>query len=537
MAVLDYALRAEHVDAVRIGVAGHNLFDTALAWLLAQRRGVSAAIDFEMLLGMATAQAAVVREAVGSLLLYTPVVHPREFDVAIAYLVRRLEEGASRENFMSAAFAIADDPAAVRPRAEPLPGVGRLDPDPGSDPEPLTGSGDPRSRRAAATASTTRLTPIPRVPPTAGGPGRFRRRMQASTLGPATAGQNLISSSTVLSERIDRAVAAGAAWRAVGADARAEILHRCGDVLQARRADLLEVMGAEAGKVIEQGDPEVSEVVDFAHYYAERGRELERVPGARFSPSRLTVVTPPWNFPVAIPGGSMLAGLAAGSPVIIKPAAQARRCGAVLAEALWEAGVPQDVLQYVALEEHTLGTELVANAHVERVILTGGYETAELFRSFRADLPLLGETSGKNAIVVTPSADLDLAARDVAYSAFGHAGQKCSAASLVILVGSVAHSKRFRRQLIDAVTSYRVGYPWEPTSQIGPLIGPADGKLLRALTTLEPGQRWLVQPQQLDDVGHALEARHPRASAAGFGVPPDRVLRAGARDHDGAGPG
>src|SRR5690606_20544158 len=99
---------------------------------------------------------------------------------------------------------------------------------------------------------------------------------------------------------------------------------------------------------------------------------------------------------------------------------------------------PRDVLRYVQVEGRELSGRLVAHEKVERVILTGGYETAELFRSLRQDLPLLAETSGKNAIIVTPSAALDLAAKDVAYSAFGHAGQKCSAASLVVLVGSVA---------------------------------------------------------------------------------------------------
>jgi RHH-type transcriptional regulator, proline utilization regulon repressor / proline dehydrogenase / delta 1-pyrroline-5-carboxylate dehydrogenase len=500
LAVLDYALRGEHVDAVRIGVAGHNLFDTALAWLLAQRRGVSAAVDFEMLLGMATSQAAVVRRKVGSLLLYTPVVHPREFDVAIAYLVRRLEEGASQENFMSAAVAIADDPALfAREQNRFLESVASI---PAEVPPPnRTQNREKTQPPAPRDGFDNTADSDPASAANRDWARGIQARMRASALGLETAERNLISSPTVLRERIDRAVAAGAAWRALGADARAEVLHRCGDLLQSRREELLEVMGAESGKVIEQGDPEVSEVVDFAHYYAERGRELERVAGAHFTPARLTVVTPPWNFPVAIPGGSVLAGLAAGSPVIIKPAAQARRCGAVLVEALWEAGIPPDVLQYVALEERALGTELVASEQVERVVLTGGYETAELFRSFRPDLALLGETSGKNAIVVTPSADLDLAARDVAYSAFGHAGQKCSAASLVILVGSVARSERFRRQLIDAVSSYRVGYPWEPPSQVGPLIEPADGKLLRALTSLEPGQRWVVAPQQLDESG------------------------------------
>jgi RHH-type proline utilization regulon transcriptional repressor/proline dehydrogenase/delta 1-pyrroline-5-carboxylate dehydrogenase len=260
-------------------------------------------------------------------------------------------------------------------------------------------------------------------------------------------------------------------------------------------------MGSECGKVLEQGDPEVSEAIDFAHYYAESAQRADAIEGATHKPVGLTVVTPPWNFPVAIPAGSTLAALAAGSPVIIKPARQARRSGAVMIEALWDAGVPRDVLQYVQLDARDLGQQLVSDPAVERVILTGGYETAELFRSFRPDLPLLAETSGKNAIIVTPHADLDLAARDVAYSAFGHAGQKCSAASLVILVGSAAKNERFRRQLIDAVGSYQVGQPWDGSSRIGPLIGPADGKLLHALTTLEPGEKWVIEPEKLDDDG------------------------------------
>ena len=225
---------------------------------------------------------------------------------------------------------------------------------------------------------------------------------------------------------------------------------------------------SETGKTIDQGDPEVSEAVDFAHYYAESARKLDDVDGATFVPAKLTVVTPPWNFPVAIPAGSTLAALAAGSAVVIKPAKQARRSGAVMIEALWEAGVPRDVLTMVQLGERELGQQLISHPAVDRVILTGGYETAELFRSFRKDLPLLAETSGKNAIIVTPSADLDLAAKDVAYSAFGHAGQKCSAASLVILVGSVAKSKRFHNQLIDAVTSLEGRLPGGPGEPDGP---------------------------------------------------------------------
>jgi RHH-type transcriptional regulator, proline utilization regulon repressor / proline dehydrogenase / delta 1-pyrroline-5-carboxylate dehydrogenase len=138
---------------------------------------------------------------------------------------------------------------------------------------------------------------------------------------------------------------------------------------------------------------------------------------------------------------------------------------------------------------------------VDRVVLTGGFETAKLFRGWRADLPLIAETSGKNAVVITPSADFDLAVADLAKSAFGHAGQKCSAASLAILVGSVADSSRFRRQLVDAVTSLAVGYPDNPATVMGPVIEPPGTKLRSGLTELSPGESWLLEPRQLDDSG------------------------------------
>ena len=295
------------------------------------------------------------------------------------------------------------------------------------------------------------------------------------------------------------AVQAGEQWGQRRGTTRAQVLRAAAESLALRRAELIEVMVSEGGKTIAEADAEVSEAVDFAAYYAERAGELDQVENARFVPSRLIVVTPPWNFPVAIPAGSVLAALAAGSAVILKPAPQARRSAAVLVEALWAGGVPRDVLSLVDVEEGALGQQLVAHPDVDRVILTGAWETAKLFRSWRADLPLLAETSGKNAIIVTPSADFDLAVADIVRSAFGHAGQKCSAASLVILVGSVAKSERFRRQLVDAVKTLRIGYPQDPTTTMGPLIEQAHGTLQQALTILDGDESWLVKPRPLDE--------------------------------------
>jgi RHH-type proline utilization regulon transcriptional repressor/proline dehydrogenase/delta 1-pyrroline-5-carboxylate dehydrogenase len=498
--VLDYALHPDRIDNVRVGVAGHNLFDIAFAWLLAGARDVRDGVEFEMLLGMAPAQAQAVQRDIGGLLLYTPVVHPREFDAAIAYLVRRLEEGASTDNFMSALFRLTTDESLFeRERRRFLASLGALDrtiPLPHRRQDRRAG---PDGDGMTAFANTPDTDPSLAANTDWG--RQVLRRVPASTLGDDLVARSTVTDGGVLDARIEAAVGAGSAWGARSGTERALILRRAAVALAQARGRLIEVMAAECGKTIDEGDPEVSEAIDFANYYADLAQALDRVDGARAEPAALTVVTPPWNFPVAIPAGSVLAALAAGSAVIIKPAPQARRCGAVLVEALLSAGVPADALQLVNLDEGGLGQRLVADPRVDRLILTGAFETAELFRGFRRDLPLLAETSGKNAIIVTPSADMDLAVRDIVRSAFGHAGQKCSAASLAILVGSVATSRRLRAQLVDAVTSLTVAWPAAATSQMGPLIEPPRGKLLHALTTLEPGERWLVEPRQLDETG------------------------------------
>ncbi|MBC9953790.1 bifunctional proline dehydrogenase/L-glutamate gamma-semialdehyde dehydrogenase [Leucobacter sp. cx-42] len=515
-AVLDYALTPERVRHVRVGVAGHNLFDIALAWLLAKERGAESGIEFEMLLGMATGQAEAVRREVGSLLLYTPVVHPQEFDVAIAYLIRRLEEGASPENFMSAVFELDHNKTLFdREKARFRASLEAL--------EAITADGNDKNYRVPAPNRTQdrrefdeaeleariatrvqagRLGHFDNVPDSdADLPGnrewgaKIAGRMTASTLGVDLVDASTLKDAAAVEYVIDRSEQAAAGWQALGADERARILIRAGEFLERRRGDLLEVMGAECGKTLDQGDPEVSEAIDFANYYAMLGQQIENVDGATFIPSKVTAVIPPWNFPVAISAGGTFAALAAGSAVILKPAATAARSGAVMTEALWEAGVPRDVLQLVQFDERELGSVLVADDRVERVILTGAYETAVKFRGFRKDMQVLAETSGKNAIIVTPNADLDLAARDVAQSAFGHAGQKCSAASLVVLVGSVADSKRFRGQLLDDIESLHVGTPEHLGTQMGPVITAPAGKLLRGLTKLGAGERWLIQPE------------------------------------------
>ena len=495
--VLNYALTEDRVKNIKIGVAGHNLFDLAFAWLLASQRGAQDGMDVEMLLGMAPNQASVISQSVGKLVLYTPVVYSQEFDVAIAYLIRRLEEGASAENFLSNAFELAK-PETYNLERERF--MHSLD---------LMGSEVPVPNRLQDRSADLPHHPVgfsntPDTDPSTSANRAWAkaiyRRLGTTEIGFDLVERHSVTSEVKLNELIFSAKAAQLRWQSLTPEERANKIHEVGVVLEKNREYLVEVAMAEAGKTLDQVDTEISEAIDFAHYYAEQSLRLNNLPGAKPVPRKITVVTPPWNFPVAIPAGGALAALAAGSAVIFKPAGPAARCGAVLAELILEVIDPELFIP-IHIGERELGQRLISHPEVDQVILTGGYETAQLFRSFKPDLRLLAETSGKNAIIVTSHADLDLAAKDIAYSAFGHAGQKCSASSIVILVGSVAKSKRFRRQLMDAISSLKVAQPTDPTAQMGPVIGPPEGKLLEGLTTLERGEKWLMKPQPLDDSG------------------------------------
>jgi RHH-type proline utilization regulon transcriptional repressor/proline dehydrogenase/delta 1-pyrroline-5-carboxylate dehydrogenase len=211
----------------------------------------------------------------------------------------------------------------------------------------------------------------------------------------------------------------------------------------------------------------------------------------------VVAVIPPWNFPVAIPAGGVLAALAAGNAVILKPAPQTPRCAELVAEACWAAGIPRDVLQFIRTPDDEVGQRLVTSA--DGVILTGSLDTARLFLSWKPDLVLFAETSGKNAMIVTPHADIDLAVADLVSSAFGHAGQKCSATSLAICVGDVYESPRFRRQLVDSIESLDVGRADLAATSISPIIEPPTDRLHRGLTALDDGEEWLVEPEQLSN--------------------------------------
>lgn len=522
--LLETVLAPAYADSVRVGLASHNAFDIAWGLVLSQAIGATNRVDFEMLEGMAEGLAQAVRARTNGLRLYAPVVAEDQFDAAIAYFVRRFDENTAPGNFLPALLRgaggranqeletqRADFVRSVRNRHEVMAGPRRTQdrnaPRPPADPkatfsnEADTDFSLERNRRWLL-ESLERWTPPTTVPLVVAGQEQHTAVVRRGS-NPSSPGQPTYQWSAATRPLVEEALTAGAAaaerWSASSTATRRSVLCAVASVIASQRGETIATICHETGKTVGEADPEVSEAVDFALYYAAATRTLDALEadGAHHRGGGVVVLASPWNFPYSIPAGGVLAALAAGHAVILKPAPEAVLTGWLLARQCWSAGVPRDQLQFVPCDDDDVGRHLVTHSDVHTVLLTGAHQTAQLFLRWNPHMRLRAETSGKNAVIVTAAADLDLAIRDVVRSAFGHAGQKCSAASLAIVEASVYDGETFRRRLADATRSLKVAVATDLSADVGPLVRSPSGPLERALRTVDPGEEWLVAPQEL----------------------------------------
>lgn len=514
--LIDVALRPENAGAVRVGIASHNLFHLTWALAVARARGVPAQVDVEMLEGMANAESLAIARSGQRVLLYAPVTRHDDFVSAVAYLVRRLDENTSDENYLKAAFTISTDDrkfeeqrqrflASVRERHELDTTSLRHREAAAHDALTFTNAAnfDPTWPRAfeelTAALTSVRDEPVRLIPLVIDGREILTNDVEDGHDPSANAQvwyRYSVATASDVDEALNVAARAGARWSALRTDERRAILHHAAEVMEDERIQTLALMARDAGKTAAEADPEVSEAIDFARFYSSSAVHL-----SDSAALGVVVVVPPWNFPYAIPAGGVCAALSAGNAVILKPAPEVVATSWHLVRQLWAGGVPQDVLQFVPTRDDQVGQRLVTHERVGAVILTGAFDTALLFTTWRPQLNLLGETSGKNSILISACADIDLAVRDLVHSAFGHAGQKCSAASLAIVVRTVYDDPSFLRQLGDAVRTLSVGPGWALATSMGPIIRRPESALERALHRCDQGEHWLVEPRQLDDTG------------------------------------
>ncbi len=522
--LLLFACRPEHARAVHLGVASHNVFDLAYALVVRRSQGVESLVELEMLEGMAQPLRRVLQQVAGSVLVYAPSVDEKNFPAAVAYLVRRLDENTGEDNFLRHSFGMRPGDARFKEQARAfvaacearasISSASKRNTErralelslarPAFDNEPDTDFTNDANRAWLSECLKAAEQAQFEIPLEVSG-AAWRDGQVCSGVDPSRPGveayRYVLANDEVLERVLTGAEQAAASWARTPTSERARLISNVAQELRAARGELIAHMLLDAGKRVEEADAEVSEAVDFAEYYARQFVRLDEAFETR--PKGVVLVTPPWNFPLAIPLGGVVASLVAGNVVILKPAPESILVAATLVRICHRAGIPKPALQFVVCGDE-LGSRLIADRRVALVVLTGGTQTAHLFHRLRPGLDLIAETGGKNAIYVSDVCDQEQAVRHVVHSAFSHSGQKCSACSLLIVHRDLYREESFKSQLLDATESLPVGSAWHLENFVTPLIRPPEGALRQGIDTLEAGEEWLLAPRRHADNPHLL---------------------------------
>lgn len=489
--------------AVRAAFGSHNLRSLAYAVTYARRLGIpDTGYEIQMLYGMAEPLHAAVRRMGLRLRVYAPM---GELVPGMAYLVRRLLENTSNESFVRHRFAegreldeLLEPPGDVElPAGDPPPPTRRRPPTDPGDPAPYAPEPVAEWRRPAARSAM--LAALDQVEASLGGevPALIagepvRTAGEIVSVDPAAPSTVVARSAASGPAEVDEAVAVAAAaaeaWRHTPARERAAVAFRAADDLRRRRMEIAALEALEAGKPWDQADADVCEAIDFCEYY---GREVLRLDAAAedlvqsppgesnrlvYQGKGVTAVIAPWNFPLAIPTGMTMGALVAGNPVILKPAEQTPAVAWQLIQALRTAGAPPGVVQYLPGDGELVGARLVEHPDVAAIAFTGSkavglsiVERAGVTRPGQRHVKrVVAEMGGKNALIIDADADPDEAVPGIVVSAFGFAGQKCSAASRLVVVGPGAGA--LTERVVACAREMLVGHPRRPEVQVGPLI-------------------------------------------------------------------
>ena len=316
---------------------------------------------------------------------------------------------------------------------------------------------------------------------------------------------------------VDRAVAAAKAawedWRLVPAPKRGDVLFRFARLLEGEKDELTRLMSREMGKVLAEAGGDVQEAIDMSVYMAGEGRRLfgETTPSELRDKFNMSVRMPvgvvgaitPWNFPIAIPAWKIAPALVCGNTVVLKPAEDTPLLAERFVELFAEAGLPPGVLNVVHGFGEEAGDALVRHPDVPVITFTGARETGVAVTKAAADglKHVHLELGGKNAIIVMEDADLDLAVEGILWSAFGTSGQRCTAASRVIVHEAVYDA--LAGKLVRAAEAMRLGPGWEESTDVGPVINRAALEKIHGYTQVgvDEGARLLTGGEIADGNG------------------------------------
>ncbi|MGH7966067.1 MAG: L-glutamate gamma-semialdehyde dehydrogenase, partial [Candidatus Binatia bacterium] len=493
----------EHYQLLRPAIATHNVRSIAYALAASRRLGLpERAIEFQMLYGMGDAIKAALVQLGQRLRVYAPF---GELIPGMGYLVRRLLENTSNDSFLRQSFVehAAVDQLLHSPLDQAQNGIGEERLDGGdvlvngralpnhvfqNEPELDFTQEENRSRFREALVQVSKQ--LGRMYPLVINGEEVATTAEMISCNPShpeeIVGRVAQAGITEAERGVATAVQALPAWRTTPVAERADFLFRAAAAMRTRRAELAAWEVVEAAKPWREADADVCEAIDYLVYYGREmlrlapARQLDNLPGevntSVYQARGVAVVITPWNFPLAILTGMTAAALVAGNTVIMKPAEQTPVIAAKLMEIFREIGLPAGVLTYLPGLGEEVGEYLVAHPRVNLIAFTGSLAVglhinavaAQPAEGQRGVKKVIAEMGGKNALIVDDDADLDEAVLGTIASAFGYAGQKCSACSRVIVLESVYGL--FLKRLVEATRSLRVGPAEEPGTSVPPLI-------------------------------------------------------------------
>jgi len=486
-------------EQVRPAFASHNVRSLAVAIETARSLGLPAnAFEIQMLHGMGEPIKAAIRAMGLRLREYAPVGEPIP---GMAYLVRRLLENTASDSFLRQTFVEGAEIEELIAAPEPsgdygvpparLLTVSETDP---ANPGPF--GNQPHldfSRQESRSAFDAALEAVrarlgSHYPLRIGGRD-IETTATLTSVNPAVPAEVIGTTAYGGRAEAEAAVAAATAalpaWRDAAPVDRAAVLFRAAELMRRENAELSALATLESGKTRREANADVDEAIDFIEYY---GREMLRLgkprrmghaPGEHnvyfYQPRGVALVVAPWNFPLAILTGMTSAALVAGNSVIVKPAGPTPIIAAQLVRLLEAAGAPAGTVNYLPCPGGEVGDFLVRHLGVDLIAFTGSMEVGLRIISQAAQHPaaasvkkVIAEMGGKNALIIDADADLDVAVTETIVSAFHYQGQKCSAASRVIVL-EPAYDE-FVARLLEATRSLVVGPPEQPGSRLGPVI-------------------------------------------------------------------
>lgn len=484
-------LLLENNKVIRVALASHNVRTLAAALTKADQLGLAKnAYEIQMLYGMAEPIKKTLSDMGYRVREYAPV---GELIPGMAYLVRRLLENTSNESWLRGKFA--DSKSSAELLKDPALDIQPSSADPIKNKnifhnEPLLDFAVSEVREKTLKAiEQLRLRLPEKVQPIVSGEKLISEKI-FKRVNPSNTSQIVsevqMASLEQAENAIQKAHAAHVSWKKVPATQRADLIDRVADLMAQKRYELMAEQVLEVGKPWAEADGDIGEAIDFCRYYARHMRDLAKPLRVGHAPGEVSqyiyksrgvvTVISPWNFPLAILTGQVVAALVTGNTVVMKPAEQSSLIAAGLMKILIEAGIPKDVVQFIPGFGEEVGDYLVKHPLTTTIAFTGSKAVGLLIAKNAAEVMpgqqhvkrCIIEMGGKNALIIDNDADLDEAVDGVLYSAFGFSGQKCSAASRVIVLDEVY--EKFVDRLKEAAASLEVLSAENPKAYLGPVV-------------------------------------------------------------------